>query len=139
MNDSIGLYLNDIGKVALLTAEDEREFSFPEQFVGQCGNAGGRREDQQREGFSERFIGQVQLKLWSAWKYACTGGFCWPVEKRNGSMDTAALRHGRAIRQCSESKLSAHGPNRPAQRDGSKPARWESWTALDAVTSFRRN
>jgi hypothetical protein len=25
MNDSIGLYLNDIGKVALLTAEDERE------------------------------------------------------------------------------------------------------------------
>ena len=27
MNDSIGLYLNDIGKVALLTAEDERELS----------------------------------------------------------------------------------------------------------------
>ena len=27
MNDSIGLYLNDIGKVPLLTAEDERELS----------------------------------------------------------------------------------------------------------------
>ena len=27
MNDSIGLYLNDIGKVALLNAEDERELS----------------------------------------------------------------------------------------------------------------
>src|SRR5687767_329699 len=27
MNDSIGLYLNDIGKVALLTAEEERELS----------------------------------------------------------------------------------------------------------------
>jgi len=27
MNDSIGLYLNDIGKVSLLTAEDERELS----------------------------------------------------------------------------------------------------------------
>ena len=27
MNDSIGLYLNEIGKVALLTAEDERELS----------------------------------------------------------------------------------------------------------------
>ncbi|MET0457896.1 MAG: sigma-70 factor domain-containing protein, partial [Ilumatobacteraceae bacterium] len=27
MNDSIGLYLNDIGKVALLTAEDERQLS----------------------------------------------------------------------------------------------------------------
>jgi hypothetical protein len=25
MNDSIGLYLNDIGKVALLNAEEERE------------------------------------------------------------------------------------------------------------------
>ena len=27
MNDAIGLYLNDIGKVALLTAEDERTLS----------------------------------------------------------------------------------------------------------------
>ena len=27
MNDSIGLYLNDIGKVALLNAEEERELS----------------------------------------------------------------------------------------------------------------
>ncbi|MFM7045230.1 MAG: sigma-70 factor domain-containing protein, partial [Ilumatobacteraceae bacterium] len=27
MNDSIGLYLNDIGKVSLLTAEEERELS----------------------------------------------------------------------------------------------------------------
>ena len=27
MNDSIALYLNDIGKVPLLTAEDERELS----------------------------------------------------------------------------------------------------------------
>ena len=27
MNDSIGLYLNDIGKVSLLNAEEERELS----------------------------------------------------------------------------------------------------------------
>ena len=64
MNDSIGLYLNDIGKVPLLTAEDERELSrqieegreaLAELDNGECSVA-LKRKVKQAEQAKDRFI-----------------------------------------------------------------------------------
>ncbi len=48
MNDSIGLYLNDIGKVPLLTAEDERELSRVIEAGREAAGAARRRQAQRR-------------------------------------------------------------------------------------------
>ena len=81
MNDSIGLYLNDIGKVPLLTAEDERELSrvietgreAAEQLEAGKKGAALKRQVREAAKAKDRFI-RANLRLVVSVARRCDGG-----------------------------------------------------------------